>query len=403
MAGLVFNCLAASVFTMAFCLPVGRVLMVVALVLVVADCLRRREMPKIAATTWFFLAFFVVAIVSTVVGIDPGGSWHNLRKLLWYFAVPLFAILVVTPSQLSDILGAYAAGTGVLAVYDLIRNPIMAYKSVAAGQGGNVMDTLVSLGSMTDAQRLMVGVLITLGFLVFYRKDGRGVRGWWILLAIQVLGLLITFKRGSFICLILVLAVFIAIKINWRYLAVLGAVAAVLFLLPPVRARMAKLATEFDSGKGGRATMWFKIAPALHKEYPWFGIGWRAMTADRMQKTAQKIGVNVETNRNHLHSNIAEIIVETGWIGYAVYALWILMALVEAVRFVLGAAKRTMEEEYCSLILLMALVALLLNGLVEFNFADGELVVVYAMIMGCISAGLDHLEFRPAGIGLALK
>jgi O-antigen ligase len=99
--------------------------------------------------------------------------------------------------------------------------------------------------------------------------------------------------------------------------------------VPSMRHRIGSLSGEIDADKGGRMTMWLKVAPAIHKEYPWLGIGWRALTNEMMVSVAP----NVERNRNHLHSNIAEILVETGIIGFTIYVIWMLLALWNAVHF----------------------------------------------------------------------
>ncbi len=341
---------------------------------------------------WLAVALFFMAVVSTLHGVDPAGTWVKLRKLPWYLGILVYASLVTSPWRLTVILNAFAAGTGVLAVWTLIVNPITAYK--AMGEGISFMQALTSAGSMTDAQRLMAGILVTLSVILVCRNAGRWSGAWGIVLLIQAAALLLTFKRGSWMCLIAVLAVLLAVKTNWR--CVVGLVAAVLLLvlLPPVRARLAGLGSEFDVEKGGRVTMWFRVAPAIHAQYPWLGIGWRAMTSEMMVAVAP----NVERNRNHLHSNLAEIIVELGWFGFAIYLAWMVRALWDTASFHLSVRERTSEEAFNSLALLAVLCALLLNGLVEFNFADGEIVLIYCMCMGCAVAGLGRLDLSPMGV-----
>jgi hypothetical protein len=60
-------------------------------------------------------------------------------------------------------------------------------------------------------------------------------------------------------------------------------------------------------------------------------------------------------------------------------------------------------DKILSLGLLLALFALMCNGLVEFNFADAEIVVIYAMLMGCIAAGLDRKEASPLGVRVTVR
>ncbi len=392
MAEAAFNCLAVSAFTMAFSLPVARALLAVSLILYGIDCYKNRRLPQINGTMLLAVAFFVIAVVSTLHGVDPAGTWSKLRKLLWYLGIFVYASLVTTPWRLTAIMYAFSAGTGVLALWSLIVNPIIAYKATAAGVP--FVQALMDAGSMTDAQRLLAGVLVTLAVLLVCKKEGRPSAIWIIVLLLQGAALLLTFKRGSWICLIAVLGALLALKTNWRYVVGLAAAVLLIALLPPVRGRLMDLGSEFDVGKGGRMTMWFKVAPALHAQHPWLGIGWRAMTNEMMVEIAE----NVERNRNHLHSNIAEIIVETGWIGFAIYVAWMAKALWDSAAFHIAVRRKTPEEAINSLALLAVLCALLLNGLVEFNFADGEIVLIYCLAMGCSVAGLDRLESQPMGV-----
>jgi O-antigen ligase len=395
MADAAFKCLAVSAFAMAFNLPIGRGLLVISIVLYGIECWKSRRMPEVSGLFWLAALFLLMALISTLHGVDPAGTFKNLRKLPWYLAgIFAYASMVRSPWRLSVIMHAFAAGAGVLAIWVMITGAAAGFH--ASGDGGPIISAVKGAGSMTDAQILMAGMLITLAVIIVSRKQGRRCLGWVLLILIQGLALLITFKRGSWMCFVAVLGMVLGIKANWRYVAGLFAAVVLIALLPPVRARLADLGGEFDVAKGGRMTMWFKIAPAIHQQYPWLGIGWRAMTNERMVEIAE----NVERNRNHLHSNIAEVLVETGWIGFGFYVLWMGYAFWQCLRFHIGAGSESMEDSFYSLALLSVFCALLCNGLVEFNFADGEIVIVYAMVMGCAVAGVDRLDFRPPVIRL---
>ena len=201
-----------------------------------------------------------------------------------------------------------------------------------------------------------------------------------MLFAVQTVAFIMMFKRGSWICGFGVLALFVASKTNWKYLLILVVAVMSTFVLPPVRARMEGLKQEFQSGSG-RMMMWSEITPVLVREHPWLGIGYRVLTPDMMAK----INRHVERNRNHLHSNIAQVVVETGFIGLFVYLLWMGSALFEGIRLVFS-PKIAPAAGILSMALLLMLVFLLANGLVEYNFGDGELILAYGIVMGCISS-----------------
>lgn len=378
-----YSCLLGSAFTIAFSLPLGRLLLAVSLVLIAAHLIRERRLPVIPLVAWIGFLFVVVAVVVTVFGVRPSIGVPKLRKLLWFIAIPVSATLISSPHRLSRLLGAYAVGTGVLSVWTCVMNPIQAMGAVRSGEAVNFMSALISAGSMTDGQRLMLGIIIAIGFLFICRKEKRSSLAWWILLALQCAALVLTFKRGSWICTCIIVSVFVAVKMNWKYLLVLAFIVLTILALPPVRSRLGGLREEFRIDGGGRLTMWFKIAPALIEKYP-RGIGWRSLTNEMMREVAPE----VEPNRNHLHSNIAQVLVATGWLGLFVYVAWMIRAVVDAVQFTYRATGRSVAEEMNALVLLLMLIGLLLNGIVEYNFADAELLIVYAFIMGCVAAGL---------------
>ena len=395
MADAAFNCLALSAFAMAFNLPLGRLLLVVGFGLFCAECYRSRRIPNIPGIVWFSIAFFLIASISAFHGVNPAGTWSKLRKLIWYImGIFAYASLSGSPWRLGVIMNSFAAGSGVLAVMTLVKQFTAAFKASAGG--APFVAALTDAGSMTDAQRLMAGIIVTAAVVLVFRQEGRRCLIWGALLLVQALALLITFKRGSWMCLVLVGGVILAVKSDWRYVAGLVAAVVLVALLPPVRSRLAGLGSEFSVEKGGRLTMWMKVAPELHRQHPWLGVGWRAMTNEMMVEIAP----NVERNRDHLHSNIAEVLVETGWMGFVIYVAWMAKALWNSAAFYFGVIRRASEGAFYSLALLAVLCALLLNGIVEFNFADGEIVLIYSMVMGCAVAGLERLEFRPMGVRL---
>jgi len=324
------------------------------------------------------LAFAIWAVPVTVWGLHPELGVPRLSKLLWFAGIPAAATLVRSERRLGTLLACLAAGAGILSLRVLTARAGLVWEMIQ-GDGGAATARLVHLGSMTDAQRLMIGILVTTGFL--FTGNGRRARGWlWLLLAIQSTALLLQFKRGSWICTVAVVGVLLARRANGKVLAALALIVIGALCLPPVRARVGELKTELSAQKGGRVVMWTRITPAIVREHPW-GIGWRSLTNEMMRDIAPA----VEPRRVHLHSNPAEILVATGWLGLAVYLAWMAAALRDAGRFC--RQSRTPVEQGYALVLLLMFAGLLVNGLVEFNFGDGEIVLLYGLIMGCAAAG----------------
>ena len=127
--------------------------------------------------------------------------------------------------------------------------------------------------------------------------------------------------------------------------------------------------------------MWFKIAPALIKEHP-AGIGFGCLTNEKMKQVFRR----VEPHRNHLHANWAQVLVEMGWVGFALYLVWMVKILLNNIGWVRCSSEATEEERGVAWVALALLVGLLLNGLVEYNFGDTEMLFIYAFIIGLTGA-----------------
>ena len=376
-----FGALVGAVFASAFTLPGGRWLLGASVVLTVIQLVRERRAPAFPAVAWLGLTCILIAVCTTIWGMNPARGIPKLTKLIWFIGIPLCATLVTGPSRIWMLVRAYACGCGVLGVLTCVRHTVKARELVALGQFDRFSDALVHVGSMSDAQRLMVGVLLALGLLLASRGVAARSRwGWGCLLGVIAVGLLINFKRGAWFSTVGVVTVFLIIRAGWRYAVAIVLLALCLLAVPTVRTRVAGLKDEL-SGRGGRMMMWREIAPELHRQYPW-GVGYRALTNDAMRE----IEPRVEPNRDHLHSNPIQMWVDTGWLGLAVYLLWMGWSCTDAMRFCVR-MRRDPAALALALALGMGLAALLFNGLVEYNFGDGEIVLAYGWMIGTLAAG----------------
>jgi len=208
-----------------------------------------------------------------------------------------------------------------------------------------------------------------------------------------LVALVLSFKRGSWICAVLCGGLLATRGMSIRGFLLLLLAGTVVLCLPPVLDRILALQGEFQEGNGGRFLMWRDIAPVIIRDHPW-GIGWRGLTNEWMRQIAPA----VELNQTHLHSNILQVIVETGWAGFAVYAAWMMKALLDALG--LRSAAGSAGEAKLALGLFFALLALMLNGIVEYNFADAEIVLLYAFLMGLTAAGFREYSARRKLSGL---
>ena len=118
------------------------------------------------------------------------------------------------------------------------------------------------------------------------------------------------------------------------------------------------------------------------------GIGYRMLTNDDMVQIAP----NVERDRDHLHSNPVQMIVDGGIIGLLLYLAWMLSGFADAAVCI----ARSRVSTY-SLVSALMFSGLFLHGIVEYNFGDSEIVLLYGLAMGCCVAGMTIFSDRSSG------
>jgi len=397
-----FRLLCVSVFGAAFSLPLGRAFLLLSLILLITRALRGGGRIAFPFSAWCWLAFAAVAALASAFGVNPALSFSKINKLIWFMGIPVAATLATSHARILILLRAYVYGAGVLALDILVLRVIEAWRACQAiAEAGGEPDLwweIIDRGSMTHGQGLTVALAALAGLMIIGarqyaighqhpviqslpiadRPPIRQMTGWLMTIMLTA-ALILNFKRGSWVAAAIVTTAFLGLTGRWRRLALLAAAAVALALLPPVQQRLEALRSELTLGHGGRLVMWTRIAPTLIREHP-FGLGYRALDEKLMQETARRLDVRVEKNRNHLHSNILHILASTGWAGLAIYLIWMGRGLYCGL---------TMQGErprvpLLPLTLAMMLLALMLNGLVEYNFGDAELVLVYGVLFGLL-------------------
>ena len=373
-----------SVFGSAFSLPLGRAALALSLVLLVVGAVRRKTPFKGSGVLWLGVAFLCLTVIVTFFGVNPKLGVAKLDKLVWFAGVCVAPLVFTQPDRIRVALRAYALGCLIVAVSTFGERYVMTRELLASGFTDSLSVALAHGASITDSQRLMMGALASIAVIFIVKHQRSTLRTWWwLVLAIEMLALLLTFKRGAWISTAVVSSLMVVALTRWRYIFVPVALVGLLCLTPFVQDRLGKLTTELNIRGGGRMTMWFEITPALIRAHPW-GIGYRSLTNEMMRDVAPY----VEPNRDHLHSNIAQVLVATGWLGLVLYMLWMLAALHAGWKY-FRAARDAVDppDTISALAVLCMLTGLLLNGVVEYNLGDGELVLAYGFLMGTCIAG----------------
>lgn len=385
-----FSFLAMAAFLAPVSLPAGHAAAAISGLLLVAHAFHSVRRIALPATAILAAIFAMVAVAVTYLGMNPDIGVPKLRQLILWFLLPVTATLGNTRQRTDTLVKCMAGGMLVLAAWQLVQIPWDAWQALRAGTEQDVGDALIHAGSMTHAQRLMVGVILAAAWWLQRRERQQAGRAPLVILAFCLAALVLNFKRGSWVCAIICAGLFLWPRVGrrGRLLAVLCGV--VVLCLPPVQSRLLAIRQEFEAGSGGRWLMWRQIAPALVRDYP-EGIGWHSLTNAWMRELAP----DVEPNQTHLHSNILQVLVETGWLGFAVYAMWMMKAFADTLGYSLFARDR--GEALLARGVCYALLALLLNGLVEYNFGDSEIILLYGFLMGWAAAGMRRVMAPASG------
>jgi len=361
----------------AFLLPItvlAENLMLIGIVMWVA--LRRGSVFTLAKRVPFFwpaMAFIGMAALSLFWSVRPEVTWHRLHRLL--YPIGIFALGDIFSSACETeknpavkLAGFFIAGCVARSLYDMIRVPL-AYTS-----GVSLFDA----GNMRDPQMYMAALCLVLAMMGYrrWRVWVPGIVGSILCLSA---GLVLHFKRGVWFA-FLVSIVLLAIRgKRWRMLVTVAVVAIFGLMLPQVRERLHRLEDVFLTSTGGRMALWREVAPQLLPRYPQ-GMGWSAVANEDLAAWAEY----VQPKLNHLHNNVLEIALETGWAGLFAWTSW--MALLLFILFRQSKEPSRSGDRALAAGVLCAVVGLLLNGMVEYNFGDTEILLLYCMLAGLAAA-----------------
>lgn len=318
---------------------------------------------------WAMALFAVFSAIAAFVGWNPARAVPRLNRLLLLPLVVAPAVAFAgTPADnarqwSAHALFAFLAGATLKACYDLGRIPL----SAALGEW------LYGLGNMRDPQFYMSALLLWIALGRESVAPSPRVRA--LSLVVAAAGLVLHFKRGVWLAFGLSAAL-LCLICRRRVFVALTLAAALALLLPPVRARLAALETEFGP-RASRRVLWTRIAPRLIRDHPW-GIGRGVLTNRDLQRYAKLR----ETKLNHLHNNWLQIAVESGWGGVAAWTVWMVGVGIEMARNAARAARQRLTYRWAPMGVAAVYLGLMLNGVVEYNFGDSEIYMWFLLLFG---------------------
>lgn len=215
----------------------------------------------------------------------------------------------------------------------------------------------------------------------------------YICTALLFSSLLLNLKRGPWFAVLIELLLIGALLSRRLFIGSLFGSIVILSAVEPARERLGSLIDHFLI-QGGRSSMWL-LGLEMSGRFP-LGVG---IGNSRYMRV---LDPTIPQTHRHMHNNLLNLAVETGFLGLAGYLWW--MAVVVGLGF--WAWKKVKAEaagprRHAGLLALFISIALLgwqVSGLVEYNFGDGEIRLIALFLMGLLLA-LTEIATRTKNSG----
>ncbi|MCB0353490.1 MAG: O-antigen ligase family protein [Bdellovibrionales bacterium] len=372
-----------------------------------------------------FLAFVLMSMVTGLFGLHPLGSAFHLFRLGFNFLVAIvffrlaeeryFLLLTAAllfgqfigslhtvlesafPGHIPVIFHGAVSESGQLAItsifaFGLFLQTLERSESRAARAAlVQVMTTSLAVGIFASSHWLRLPLWLqffALGALLVHLSSNmfrvvslynnlERPRAMLVFLASLVLPLLfaaliVNLKRGPWAGVTAGMLILLFCHARRFLVPFLGVVCLLAVFLEPVASRIVQMPAHFFMS-GGRGTIW-DIGLELALRFP-LGIGFDNSGVLR------QFSPEVPSVLNHFHSNFLNILVETGWPGFALY-LWWLVSIVVFALFRHRVSPLTTS-------VLAVIVSWQVAGLAEYNFGDSEVLLTLLVVLGISLRGLQ--------------
>jgi O-antigen ligase len=314
----------------------------------------------------------VMSILAVVFAVDPERSLPKLKKLALLVLLPLCALPSVRRA-VRPIVPVLIASTAIVAVWGLVQ-------FILAGGGLDARLRGISGFYMTVAGVLMLVGLVCLAEIETALKDPHPRRVAFLTIsgALILAARAATYTRGSWLGFVAG-AVWLLRRRRVLLLSLL-VVASLLLLLGPAALRQSVSSNLGPDHPRNRERMLiWEHGMELVKQRPWLGAG-LALPAELMEREIETEEGTVRVH-SHMHSAYLQIAVSMGVPALGAFG-WLIWALFRMGRRAERAVIWNLWEEGLVAAFPACLVAMLVNGLVEWNFGDSEVLGLLYCLAG---------------------
>lgn len=328
---------------------------------------------------WPVVLYAGITLLAVFLGPSPLDTLIKSRRLL--LLCLMFAIGSAFRTDHDDLrcntfvlMGLFVLGTSVLGIWDVVRVPVE-----VVWLDRDWYDT----GNMRDPQLYLVGLCF---LLAMWRTGAQRTWSKWMsaALTLNMLGVLLHFKRGVWISLFLAAFMVASFSKQRRIIVLLAVFGAALMALPQTRERMELLREEFLVQTGGRYVLWLHVAPQMLRDHP-LGVGPRGLTHEDFRSYSR----HIQPGLNHLHNNMLQVAVDSGWAGLMIWMWWMIVTGVVMGRLYVRLRGMLPGSAALALGCFGAFIGLMLNGLVEYNFGNSVIYMTMVLLMG-MALSIQH-------------
>ena len=348
--------------------------------------------------------FVLIGAASVAVSPDPAFSFYNYYNLIgaYIFTYFLAGQTLGTEKQLRDVLRAMAYAAVIVVLYGFYQFSFGIDVSDMKWVDGEAFPELKRrVFSTWENPNILAGYLAEAAAVVFAFLMGAESVGerqkWGVFLAALLACLGMTYARGAFFSIALVLAGYGAIK-DRRVLLGCAAFGGLALLLDPMLAeRLGSIFTKVDTSSEMRLAIW-ESTVAMIFDHPLLGIGWGAywMVYPEYDFYINDVSVRIV----HAHNMYLNYAAEVGVVGLLAFLWYFFGTMVSA--FLASASHASALVRRFELGVGLALASVALGGLTDdvvFNIPTSML-----LWMGCALA-MAAREIGPedAGRGTDLR
>ena len=323
------------------------------------------------------LTFVLACILSITTSVDIGSSGKFLKKLI-QFTIFFWAANVITNEKLRDLLYKLLIIAGAISAINSFT-PMFTTDSLTYGRlyGSRLTGTMAAPSTFSGT--IMIVGLITLGKFLFSKN-----KHFWIVscLSVIVLCLLFTFTRQAWLG-FFVGTVFLFYFWEKKYLLIIPLLLAGLLLFAPdtIKQRIQSFKNiQKDFSLQQRVLSW-EGGWEIFKDHPVTGCSFKCVDSIHTQYPDPSGWVAYYRG---LHSNIFQLLVDTGAIGFGAWlSIWVTY-FIQILKYYRGLKKVNSQDTTMGILMgsSAAVLGFLVGGFFETNIYDSEVTMLLYFLMG---------------------